>query len=389
MDTLPNTFSVDLTENQTIIKNTVRDFAEKTIRPVIMDFDESQEFPMEIMKQLGALGFLGILVPEEYGGAGLSYIDFSIIIEELAKVDPSIALSVAAHNGLGTNHINKFGNEKQKNKYLPDLTSGNKIAAWGLTESSSGSDAAGLKTTAVKKDGFYILNGSKTFCTHGTIGKTAVIMAITYKEKGKKGISAFILEKGMDGFIVGKKENKLGMRASDTTQLTFDNCKVPEENLLGVEGEGFLQAMKILEGGRISIAALSVGLAQGCLEASLKYSNERKQFGTKISSFQAIQFKLADMQTNIEAARLLNFKAAYMKDNDIPNTKEAAQAKLFASEIAEKAANEAVQIFGGYGFIKDFPVEKFYRDVKLLTIGEGTSEVQRIVIARHLLKDSQ
>jgi len=389
MDALPNTFSVDLTENQTIIKNTVRDFAEKTIRPVIMDFDESQEFPMEIMKQLGALGFLGILVPEEYGGAGLSYIDFSIIIEELAKVDPSIALSVAAHNGLGTNHINKFGNEKQKNKYLPDLTSGNKIAAWGLTESSSGSDAAGLKTTAIKKDGFYILNGSKTFCTHGTVGKTVVIMAITDKDKGKKGISAFILEKGMDGFIVGKKENKLGMRASDTTQLTFDNCKVPEENLLGVEGEGFIQAMKILEGGRISIAALSVGLAQGCLEASLKYSNERKQFGTKISSFQAIQFKLADMQTNIEAARLLNFKAAYMKDNDIPNTKEAAQAKLFAGEIAEKAANEAVQIFGGYGFIKDFPVEKFYRDVKLLTIGEGTSEVQRIVIARDLLKDQQ
>jgi alkylation response protein AidB-like acyl-CoA dehydrogenase len=387
MDALPNPFSVDLTENQIIIKNTVRDFAEKTIRPVIMDFDESQEFPMKIMQQLGELGFLGILVPEEYGGSGLSYIDFSIIIEELAKVDPSIALSVAAHNGLGTNHINRFGNYKQKKKYLPDLTSGNKIAAWGLTESSSGSDAAGLKTTAVKKDGFYILNGSKTFCTHGTVGKTAVIMAITDKDKGKKGISAFILEKGMDGFIVGKKENKLGMRASDTTQLTFDNCKVPEENLVGIEGEGFIQAMKILEGGRISIAALSVGLAQGCLEAALKYSNERKQFGTNISSFQAIQFKLADMKTNIEAARLLNFKAAYMKDKGVPNTKEAAQAKLFASEIAEKAANEAVQIFGGYGFIKDFPVEKFYRDVKLLTIGEGTSEVQRIVIARHLLKD--
>jgi len=341
------------------------------------------------MKQLGELGFLGILVLEEYGGAGLSYIDFSIIIEELAKVDPSVALSVAAHNGLGTNHINRFGNDKQKKKYLPDLTSGNKIAAWGLTESSSGSDASGLKTTAVKKDGFYILNGSKTFCTHGTVGKTVVIMAITDKDKGKKGISAFILEKGMEGFIVGKKENKLGMRASDTTQLTFDNCKVPEENLLGNEREGFIQAMKILEGGRISIAALSVGLAQGCLEASLKYSNDRKQFGTKISSFQAIQFKLAEMKTNIDAARLLNFKAAYMKDNGIPNTKEAAQAKLFASEIAEKAANEAVQIFGGYGFIKDFPVEKFYRDVKLLTIGEGTSEVQRIVIARDLLKDKQ
>jgi alkylation response protein AidB-like acyl-CoA dehydrogenase len=389
MDTLLNSFSVDLDENQTIIKNTVRDFAEKTIRPVIMEFDESQHFPMEIMKQLGDLGFLGILVPEEYGGAGLGYTEFSIIIEELARVDPSIALSVAAHNGLGTNHINRFGNDRQKKKYLPDLTSGNKIAAWGLTESSSGSDSSSLKTTAVKKDGYYILNGSKMFCTHGTVGKTVVVMAITDKDKGKKGISAFILEKGMEGFIVGKKENKLGMRASDTTQLTFENCKVPEENLIGIEGEGFVQAMKILEGGRISIAALSIGLAQGCLDASLKYSSERKQFGTPINTFQAIQFKLADMKVNIEAARLLNFRAAYMKDKGIPLTIEAAQAKLFASEIAEKASNEAIQIFGGYGFIKDFPVEKFYRDVKLLTIGEGTSEVQRIVIARHLLKDLQ
>jgi alkylation response protein AidB-like acyl-CoA dehydrogenase len=319
----------------------------------------------------------------------LGYLDFAIIIEELAKVDPSIALSVAAHNGLGTNHINRFGNEQQKKKYLPDITSGNKIAAWGLTESSSGSDAAGLKTVAVKKDGYYILNGGKTFCTHGTVGKTVVAMAITDKGKGKKGISAFILEKGMDGFIVGKKENKLGMRCSDTTQLIFENCKVPAENLLGNEGEGFIQAMKVLEGGRISIAALSIGLAQGCLNAALKYSNERKQFGKKLNDFQAIQFKLADMETNIEAARLLTHKAASMKDNGLPNTKEAAIAKLFASEIAEKAASEAVQIFGGYGFIKDYPVEKFYRDVKLLTIGEGTSEVQRIVIARHLLKDLQ
>ena len=273
MEIVSNPFSIDLTDNQTIIKNTVKEFAEKVIRPVIMDFDESQEFPMEIMRQLGELGFLGILVPEEYGGAGLGYVEFSIIIEELAKVDPSIALSVAAHNGLGTNHINRFGNEIQKKKYLPDLTSGNKIAAWGLTESYSGSDASGLKTTAVKKDGHYILNGSKMFCTHGTVGKTVVVMAITDKDKGKKGISAFILEKGMEGFIAGKKENKLGMRASDTTQLTFDNCKVPEENLLGIEGEGFIQAMKILEGGRISIAALSIGLAQGCLNAALKYSN--------------------------------------------------------------------------------------------------------------------
>ena len=382
-------FLSELNENQIIIRETLRDFAEKNIRPMIMKYDESQEFPMDIMKKLGEMGFLGILVPEEYGGAGLGYVDFAIIIEELAKVDPSIALSVAAHNGLGTNHINRFGNEVQKKKFLPDLTSGNKIAAWGLTESSSGSDAAGLKTTAVKKDGHYILNGGKTFCTHGTVGKTVVAMAITEKNKGKKGISAFILEKGMDGFIVGKKENKLGMRCSDTTQLAFDNCKLPEDNLLGNEGEGFIQAMKILEGGRISIAALSIGLAQGCLEAALKYSNERKQFGKKLNDFQAIQFKIADIETNIQAARLLTYKAANMKDNGVPNTKEAAIAKLFASEIAEKAASEAVQIFGGYGFIKDYPVEKFYRDVKLLTIGEGTSEVQRIVIARHLLKDLQ
>ena len=389
MESSDSPFLTELNENQVIIRDTIRDFAEKYIRPGIMRYDESQEFPMDIMKQLGDLGFLGILVPEEYGGAGLGYVDFAIIIEELAKVDPSIALSVAAHNGLGTNHINTFGNEIQKNKYLPDLTSGNKIAAWGLTESSSGSDSSGLKTTAERKDGYYILNGEKTFCTHGTVGKTVVVMAITDKDKGKKGISAFILEKGMEGFIAGKKENKLGMRCSDTTQLVFDNCKVPAENLLGNEGEGFIQAMKILEGGRISIAALSAGLAQGALNAALKYSNERKQFGKKLNDFQAIQFKLAEMETNIQAARMLTYKAAGMKDNGLPNTKEAASAKLFASETAEKAANEAVQIFGGYGFIKDYPVEKFYRDVKLLTIGEGTSEVQRIVIARHLLKDPQ
>jgi hypothetical protein len=387
MEISASPFLNELNENQVFIRNTLKDFAEKYIRPVIMKYDESQEFPMEIMMQLGEMGFLGILVPEEYGGAGLGYIDFAIIIEELAKVDPSIALSVAAHNGLGTNHINRFGNEEQKKKYLPDLTSGNKIAAWGLTESSSGSDAAGLKTTAEKKDGYYLLNGGKTFCTHGTVGKTLVAMAITNKEKGQKGISAFILEKGMEGLIVGKKENKLGMRCCDTTQLAFENCKVPAENLLGIEGEGFIQAMKILEGGRISIAALSIGLAQGCLNAALKYSNERKQFGKKLNEFQATQFKIANMETNIEAARLLTYKAANMKDNGLSNTKEAAIAKLFSSEIAERAASEAVQIFGGYGFIKDYPVEKFYRDVKLLTIGEGTSEIQRIVIARHLLKD--
>ncbi|MCU0344355.1 MAG: acyl-CoA dehydrogenase family protein [Ignavibacterium sp.] len=385
MEQIP--FLSELTENQIIIGDTIRDFAEKNIRPVIMEYDETQKFPMEIMKQLGELGFLGILVPEEFGGAGLGYIEYALIIEELSKVDPSIGLSVAAHNGLCTNHINLFGNESQKKKYLPDLAGGKKIGAWGLTESYSGSDAAGLKSYAVKEGDDWILNGSKQFTTHGTFGETYVVMAITDKEAGKKGISAFILEKGMDGLIIGKKENKLGMRASDTTQLAFENCRVPAENLLGEEGMGFINSMKVLEGGRISIAACSVGLAQGCLDASLKYSQERKQFNTTLSNFQAIQFKLSEMATNIEAARILTYRAASMKDAGIPNTKEAAEAKLFASEIAEKAASEAVQIFGGYGFIKEYPVEKFYRDVKLLTIGEGTSEIQRIVIARDLLKD--
>ena len=387
MDVMEKPFNIELTENQTTIRDTIREFAEKTIKPVVMLYDESQEFPMEIIQQLGELGFLGILVPEEYGGAGLGYIEFAIIIEELARIDPSIALSVAAHNGLGTNHILHFAHEEQKKKYLPDLTSGKKLAAWGLTESVSGSDAAGLRSVTEKKDEYYLLNGSKTFTTHGSVGSTFVIMAITDKSKGKKGISAFILEKGMEGLIIGKKENKLGMRASDTTQLTFENCKVPAENLIGEEGEGFKQAMKILEGGRISIAALSVGLAQGCLDASLKYTGERKQFGKHLHEFQGIQFKLAEMATNIEAARLLTFRAALRKDKGESIIKEAAMAKLFASEIAEKASSEAVQIFGGYGFIKDYPVEKFYRDVKLCTIGEGTSEIQRIVIARNLLNE--
>jgi alkylation response protein AidB-like acyl-CoA dehydrogenase len=380
-------FLLELTENQIMIRDTIREFAEKNIRPVIMEYDESQKFPMEIMQKLGELGFMGILVPEEFGGAGLGYIEYALIIEELAKVDPSVALSVAAHNGLCTNHINLFGNEQQKKKYLPDLASGRKIGAWGLTEAVSGSDAAGLKSYAVKDGDFWILNGSKQFTTHGTVGETYVVMAITNKEAGKKGISAFILEKGFEGLIIGKKENKLGMRASDTTQLAFENCKVPKENLLGQEGMGFINSMQVLEGGRISIAALSIGLAQGCLDACLKYTNERKQFGKFLSEFQATQFKLAEMHTNIEAARMLTYRAAWMKDNGIPNTKEAAEAKLFASEIAERAASEAVQIFGGYGYIKEYPVEKFYRDVKLLTIGEGTSEIQRIVIAKDLLKD--
>ena len=380
-------FIPELSENQVIIRDTIKQFAEQKIRPIIMDLDESQRFPVEIFRELGELGFMGIIFPEEYGGAGLGYVDFVLIIEELAKVDPSIGLSVAAHNGLCTNHIFRFGNDEQKKKYLPDLVSGKKIGAWGLTEPGSGSDAAGLKSIAVKKGNKFILNGSKAFTTHGASGETLVVMAITDKEKKNKGISAFILEKGMPGLIVGKKENKLGMRASETVQLTFENCEVPEENLLGEEGMGFINAMQILEGGRISIAALSVGLAMGCLENSIKYSKERQQFGKPLSAFQATQFKLAEMKTNIDSAHLLTLRAAQMKDKGLPNIKEAAMAKLFASEIAEKASSEAVQIFGGYGFVKDYPVEKFYRDVKLCTIGEGTSEIQRIVIAKELLKE--
>jgi alkylation response protein AidB-like acyl-CoA dehydrogenase len=314
-------------------------------------------------------------------------VEFEIIIEELARVDPSIALSVAAHNGLCTNHIFSFANEGLKKKYVPDLATGKKIGAWGLTEPFSGSDAAALRTVAEKVGDHYILNGSKSLITHGKYGETAVVMAITDKDKKQKGISAFILEKGMPGFSAGKKENKLGMRSSETSQLIFENCEVPAENLIGEEGMGFVQAMQILEGGRISIASLSVGLAQGCLDESIKYAKEREQFGKPLSAFQATQFKLANMKTDIEAARMLTLRAAYMKDKGLPNKKEAAIAKLFASEIAEKAASEAVQIHGGYGFMKDYPVEKFYRDVKLLTIGEGTSEIQRIVIARDLLQD--
>ncbi len=380
-------FLAELTEEQISIKNAIREFAENKLKPVIMEYDESQKFPMELLKELGELGFLGILFPEEYGGAGLGYVEFEIIIEELARVDPSIALSVAAHNGLCTNHIYRFANEELKKKYIPDLASGKKIGAWALTEPSSGSDAAALRTVAEKEGDYYILNGSKNFITHGKYGETAVVIAITDKDAGTKGISAFIVEKGIPGFSAGKKENKLGMRSCETSQLIFENCKVPAENLIGDEGMGFVQAMQILEGGRISIASLSVGLAQGCLDESIKYSKVREQFGKPLSAFQATQFKLANMKTDIDAARMLTLRAAYMKDKGIPNRKEAAIAKLFASEIAEKAASEAVQIHGGYGFIKDYPVEKFYRDVKLLTIGEGTSEIQRIVIARDLLKD--
>ena len=382
--TVETHFTFELDENQQIIKQSIRDFAENKIRPVLMEFDESQEFPMEIMKELGGLGFLGILVPEKYEGSGLGVVEYALVVEEIARIDPSIALSVAAHNGLCTNHILQYANEELKQKYLPDLATGRKIGAWGLTEPASGSDAGGMQTTATKEGDYYILNGTKNFITHGKSGETAVIMAITNKEKGKKGISAFIVEKGWEGFSVGKKENKLGMRASETTELIFENCKVPASNMIGNEGEGFAQAMKILEGGRISIAALSVGLAQGCFEASIKYANERKQFGKPIYDFQGIQFKIVDMRTDIEAAKLLTYKAAVMKDEGKDISQSASMAKLFASEIATKASNEAVQILGGYGFVKDYPVEKFYRDVKLLTIGEGTSEVQKIIIARNL-----
>jgi hypothetical protein len=374
----------NLSERDIEVRNLARDFAENEIAPLVMKYDESQEFPFEIINKLGDMGFLGIIFPEEYGGSAFSTLEYALIIEEISKVDPSIGLTIAAHNGLCSSHIYQFGNESQKHKYLPDLTSGRKLGAWGLTENVSGSDASALVSYAEKKNGFYLLNGSKVFITHAGVGETAVVTALT--DKNKKEISAFILEKGMPGFKTGKKENKLGMRASDTAELIFENVEVPAENLIGNEGEGFKQALKILDSGRIAIAALSLGIAEGALNASVKYSKERKQFGKNLSEFQATQFKLAEMSTDIEAARMLIYKAAYLKDNGENINTAASIAKLFASEIAVKATNEAVQIHGGYGFIKEFPVEKLYRDVKLMTIGEGTSEVQKIIIARNILK---
>ncbi len=379
-------FDVRPTESMLMVQQLARDFAEKELRPLVMKYDESQEFPFETASKLGALGFLGATFPEEFGGAGLSPLDFSVLVEEISKVDPSVGLGVCAHNGLCVSHIFLFGNEDQKKKYLPDLCSGKKLGGWGLTESSSGSDAGGMRTTAVKEGDEWIINGSKTFITHGSVGQTFVVLAVTDPSK-PHGISAFILEKGMPGFSAGKKENKLGMRASDTASLIFDNVRVPAENLIGSTGQGFKQALQVLDGGRIGIAALSVGLAQGALDASVKYAKERRQFGKPLSDFQAIQFKLADMALEIEAARLMTRKAAFLKTQGESFTLAAAQAKYFASEVATRVANEAVQIHGGYGFIKDFPAEKFYRDVKLLTIGEGTSEVQKMVIARNLLND--
>lgn len=372
-------------ERETEVKKLARDFAEKEIAPVIMKYDESQEFPHEIVNKLGELGFMGIIFPEEYGGAGFSVTEYAIIIEEISRVDPSVGLTVASHNGLCTNHIFTFGNEEQRRKYLPDLTSGKKLGAWGLTENLSGSDASAMKTFAEKKDGYYILNGSKMFITQGTVGETAVVTAVTDRANPKKGISAFILEKGMEGFSTGKKENKLGMRSSDTAELIFENVKVPIENLIGKENEGFKQVLKILDGGRIAIAALSLGIAQGALDAIIKYSKERKQFGKSLSEFQATQFKISEIATDIEAARLLIFKAASMKEKGEDINMQSSMAKLFASEVAVRATNEAVQIYGGYGFTKEYPVEKLYRDVKLTTIGEGTSEVQRMIIAKNIL----
>ncbi len=376
----------EMTENQKLVQQLARDFAEKEIKPVIMKFDESQEFPFDIVRKMSELGFLGVIFPEEYGGAGFGYLEYVTIIEEISKADPSMGLVIAAHNSLCTNHIYTFGNEEQKKKYLPDLTSGKKIGAWALTEPSSGSDAGGMKTTAMRDGNSYILNGSKNFITHGSVGKVTVVLAITDKSKGKKGISAFIVDNDTPGFIVSKKENKLGMRSSDTAAIAFDNCAIPIENLIGEEGKGLHQALTILDGGRISIAANALGIAQGAFDASLKYSKERQQFGKPISEFQAIQWKLSEMATQIEAARLLTYKAAYLKNKGEEVIKESSMAKYYASEVAVMVTNEAIQIHGGYGFIKDYPVEKFYRDVKLVTIGEGTSEIQKLVISRELLK---
>ena len=375
----------DMTDSMKAVQEAARNFAEKEIRPVVMKYDESQEFPFEIMKQLGDLGFLGVIFPEQYGGAGFGYLEYITIIEEISKVDPSIGLSIAAHNSLCCNHIFTFGTEEQKQKYLPALVTGKHIGAWALTEPTSGSDAGGMLTTATRDGDYFILNGSKNFITHGSVGDITVVLALTDKSKGKKGASAFIVENKTPGFIVSKKENKLGMRCCDTSALAFDNCRVPTENIMGDEGSGLSQALEVLDGGRISIASLALGIAQGAFEASIKYAKERKQFGKPIGEFQAIQWKLADMATGINAARLLTHRAGYLKNQGRDVTLESSMAKYFASEVAVSATNEGVQIHGGYGFIKDFPVEKFYRDVKLVTIGEGTSEIQKLVIARNLL----
>lgn len=376
-----------LSDEQMQLRTSVRDFAEREIRPHVMEWDEAAHFPLETVKELGQLGLLGVIFPAEYGGAGMGYIEYVLAIEELSRVDGSIGIIVAAHTSLCTNHIFIAGNEGQKRKYVPKLATGEFIGAWGLTEPGSGSDAGSARTTAVRRGNKWVLNGTKTFCTNGHYADVVVIIAVTDRSAHTHGLSAFVVEQGTKGFKLGKKENKLGLRASDTAELIFEDCEVPMENLLGKEGDGFVDAMRVLDGGRISIAALGLGMAQGAYESALKYSKQRKQFGKFISEFQAIQWKLADMATEIDAARLLTLRSAWMKDQGTKSTLESSIAKLYASEVAVRAANESVQIHGGYGFIKDYPAEKFYRDVKLCTIGEGTSEIQRLVIARQILKD--
>jgi alkylation response protein AidB-like acyl-CoA dehydrogenase len=374
-----------LSEEQLLLRRSVREFCEAEIRPHIREWDEAQHFPKELLSKLAELGLMGIQFAPDYGGTGMSAVDYCICIEELARVDPSVSLSVAAHNGLGASHIAMFGSEEQKQRFLTPLAKGDKLAAWGLTEPSSGSDAAAMRTTATRDGDGWVLNGSKAFITHGQSGDTMVVMAVTDKSKGNKGISAFIVERGTDGFLAGKKEDKLGMRASETSEVIFQNCRIPADQLIGEEGQGFIQTLQVLDAGRIGIAALAVGLAQGAYEASRNYAFQRKQFGRPIGTFQSIRWKLVDNATRVEAARLLTYRAAWLKDHGRRMTLESSMAKLYASEIAVRASEDAVQIHGGYGFVKDYPAEKFFRDVKLTTIGEGTSEVQRLVIARQLL----
>jgi alkylation response protein AidB-like acyl-CoA dehydrogenase len=376
-----------LNDEQLQLKKAVREFAQREIAPNVMKWDEAGEFPLATVKEIGKLGLMGAVFPTEYGGAGMGYVEYVTIIEELSRVDGSVGIIVAAHSSLCSNHIFLAGHETQKKKYINKLATGEFIGAWGLTEPSSGSDAGSARMTAVRKGGNWVLNGTKTFCTNGHYADVIVVIAVTDRAAHTHGLSAFVVEKGTKGFRPGKKENKLGLRASDTAELIFEDCVIPAENLLGAEGQGFVDAMRVLDGGRISIAALSLGMAEGAYEAALKYSKERKQFGKAIGEFQAIQWKLADMATEIDAAKLLTMRAASMKDAGMKTTLESSMAKLYASEVAVRCANEGVQIHGGYGFIKEYPAEKFYRDVKLCTIGEGTSEIQRLVIARQLLKD--
>jgi alkylation response protein AidB-like acyl-CoA dehydrogenase len=376
----------DYTENQKMIAQTIKEFGEKHIRPYIMEWDESQHFPVELFKKLGEMGMMGVLVPEEYGGSGLSYFEYVTVIDEIAKIDPSIGLSVAAHNSLCTGHILQFGNEEQKKKYLPKLASAEWIGAWGLTEPNTGSDAMNMLTTAKKDGDDWILNGAKCWITHGISSNVAVVIARTGDKRDSHGMTAFIVEKGIPGFAGGRKENKLGMRASETTELLFDNCRVPNANVLGNVGDGFIQSMKVLDGGRISIAALSLGITRGAYEAALKYAQERHQFDQPIANFQGISFKLADMKTELEVSELLIMQAADLKNRGEKVSLQSAMAKYYASEVAVRVSVDAVQIFGGYGYTKDFPVEKFYRDSKLCTIGEGTSEIQKLVISREILR---